>query len=213
MDQSDNYTESKNFSHSSFNDDFSAELSRTVEHIARDRSAWMNSPAASDSLKLPGVSVCEAADSAKEQDDKGSDHGNPQQDSIQQQREQIQRAIEQNRQEIARIQQALVSVGLERIAVLIELGDLVQSRNPVYWLNNLFRDNPVAEWERDLVDQANSIRDHLTDQQLQPVVDYFRRHGRMIPGTRQLTGHIPPSSPDLNLQRAIDLENYMRGRR
>jgi hypothetical protein len=125
--------------------------------------------------------------------------------------------IAHNDQQIAHNNRALVENGLTRIPILMKLGRQAHSTNPITMLgffgNHHWGSEPASNVDRELEEQVNSIRSHLTDAQLQPVVDYFTQNGRMIPGVRQLTGHMPASTPDTNMQRAIDLRNFMRNRR
>jgi hypothetical protein len=210
MSQTDNYNEPKNFSQSSFDNDYSAELFKTVECVSMDYSDCISSFNASDKLVLPALAITDAAGSSKGQGSNPSDQSNPPQDRPSREQQEIARI----QREIARAEQAVVTIGLTRLGLLMDLGNFAHSNNPIkIMVTYQTGTKPGREWDEDISVQINAIKDKLTDSQIQPIVDYFRRHGRMIPGTRQLTGVISPNSPDLNLQRAIDLENYMRSRR
>ncbi len=55
-------------------------------------------------------------------------------------------------------------------------------------------------------------RQRLSVGTLQAMATYFRANGQMVPGDRQLTGHVP-MRPDLNMSRALIIEAEIAERR
>ncbi len=90
-------------------------------------------------------------------------------------------------------------------------------RQNTYWpkfQDTVNKYNKVSELNREFQSMSTNPEGELAFSQLGQFMDGMMDNlYEMIPGVQQLSGSIPPPAPDLNMQRALDLETYIRQRR